>query len=214
MEHRIVAQNAHMSWQFLVHQLFQRRMVRVTEWYAKVYVSSYLVEDGVILVPSVYEFASLYPIGLCECAACSALWLPDQNDRMYWDEEQLMIVCENCNQNRNNTHTVMMVCMDTALIRGDPTVHIHMEEHVDTISALNAGHTFARTFANELGMHYFGGKDTIQLYHDMLGRRTVRRWRRMIGKRIERRLTCVFENKLGLGYETCQALAKTALGQP
>lgn len=205
-----MAQNQMMSWQFMVHKIYQRRMVRVTEWYAKVYISSYLAEDGVILVPSVYEFASLYPIGLCECGACGVLWLPDQVDRMYWDDENLMIVCRDCIQNRN-VQTVMLVSTDTSQIRGDPTVHINVEEHIDTLSALEFGHTFATTFAHDLGMHYFNGKDTRQLYHDILAKRVARRWRMMIHRRRTMQLTHVFECKLGLGRDTCLDLAQKAM---
>ncbi len=207
MEHRLVTSNAHMSWQMNVHRVLQRRMVRITEWYAKLYISSYLAEDGVILVPSVYEFASLYPMGLCECGQCGSLWLSDQHDRMYWDMDRLMIVCHDCRHGRN-IQTVMMMCMDTSQIRNDASVHINFEEYVDTLSALETAHSFAKQFADDLGMHYFGGKDTTQLYHDMLSKRVLRRWRNMMQKNLQKRVTWVLEKKLNIGRSTCEFLAK------
>lgn len=211
MEHRLVTENQHMAWQFMIHKLFHRRMVRVTEWYAKFYISSYLAEDGVILIPSVYEFASMFPIGLCECGACGAFWLPDQHDRMYWDNDELMIVCRDCNQTRNG-QTVMMMCTDTSMIRGDPTVQISFEEHIDTLAALETAHSFAERFAIDLKMHYFGGKDTRQLYQDFLAKRVVRRWRNMMNRRLRQRLAWVLEEKLSLGRATCTQLAQNVLG--
>lgn len=206
MEHRLVSSNTHMSWQFTVHKLFQRRMVRVTEWHAKMYVSSYLAQDGVILVPSVYEFASLFPVGLCECGACGALWLPDQNDRMYWDHEELMIICGECKTGRD-VQTVMMISMTTSDIRGDPSVHINFEEHVDTLSALASAHRFAANCADDLGMYYFNGKNSSDLYHDMLAKRVVGRWRKMMDRKLRERLTWVFQEKLNMSHDTCKTLA-------
>jgi hypothetical protein len=196
--------NDYMLWQFLSHRDIHGRIAQFIEWDAHIYRVPHIMEDGVILVPSIFEYGSAFPVGLCECGNCGAFWITNHIDRMYWDYQNQMIICEDCLQEDVDIEPIAMVSIHVPVLQNDSSIHIRFTQIVDE----TLEHALAEGIAIQRGMHFFNGDTALDLFHLVLAKRTVRRWKAVVQRKLIRNLSLVFLTRLGIDPLTCIALAK------
>jgi len=199
-----IVPNDYMMWQLLSHREIHGRTVQVTEWDAHIYRVPQLMEDGVILVPTVFEYGSAFPVGICECGRCGAFWIPNHQEGMYWDYPQQMIVCEDCLQPDMPIEPIYMVSIHVPITHDSPKVHIQFTQIVDE-SLENA---IAEHLAIVRGLHFFEGRTAADLFTQVLAKRVVRRWRALMQRKLILNMTFVFITRLGMNTLTCIGLAR------
>ncbi len=192
-------------WHFACHSDVNGYTLRVNEWDARLYKTSFIMMDGVIAVPTVFEVASICPMGLCECGKCGAFWIATHIDMMYWDNNLQFIVCDDCSEGA--IPIMMVTTRHISTLRSDPTVHISFEDVIDETE----GHTAARQFASVHNLHYFEGKTAMDIYHETLAKRVARRWRRAVRWSIFKHTAWVMNSCLALDSNTCGGLARRAI---
>lgn len=195
----------YLNWRFTCHRNFHARTVKVDKWEARIYKTQSMMEDGVVLVPIVFEVASVYPVGLCECGKCGAYWIANFVDKMYWDTTNQRILCEDCKGNSLPMMTVYTT--NTPKLRTDPDIVISYEDVINEA----AGYALAQRLAVTRGLHYFDGKTVEDLYKDMLAKRAIRRWRRTMKRNLFQRTLWVLKTHLDLDISTCAGIARIAV---
>lgn len=183
-----------------IHKQLNGRHVQISEWEARIHKYFHYIQDGVIYVPAIFEYAFIYPIGVCECGRCEALWLPDPDQAMLWEYSSQMIICQDCICDDVYAEPIIHITFATAPLRDDPTVRVTFEDVVQAYAPPQV-----------LGMHYFDGKSAADLYQEMLARRVARRWRAMARRKFLRRITWVMKEKLQLDECSCTAFAEIAV---
>lgn len=197
--------------------VFRWNVVRGEEYVA-------VFELDCLVSPAIDEVTTIYPCGIYECSCCHSKHnFMGHKTPAFFDLMSHGIVCKKCIE---TTFPVSIYRLLAGTVRGPviiaegapevPMVQVEderlvgatrataIEEHKKT--CLWIVQTFGGAAA---GFHYMDGKNTKDLYMDMLARRVARRWKALVMRRRKWALSHVLCKAAGLDAPAAVALAKS-----
>lgn len=176
-------------------------------------------EDDVLVCVTNDVTMDFYPSGYFECGGCHKLAPLSHEHHAFFNYNRDCMICTSCNNRYKHTMVPAYPLM-CARIFGEPelddTEHIrfitvHRPASRAAIQRKIAIKRAERVVAANPDLHYFDGKSTTELYHDLLARRVVRRFRLFITARLRLKVAWVISAVTNINRTTAHDIVAASI---